>query len=169
MPTPITIRKAIIGVVLIFLSSLSSEQTAKAQTAVSAAPVARQQFFDASGVPLAGGQIFTYASGTSTPQATYADYTGTTQNTNPIVLDSGGMAQIWLASGETYRFVAKDSNGVQQWLVDGVIGSPNLLSPGPIGTTTPNVVEATYLLTSTSTPALSGFMRMASTDQVCWR
>jgi len=158
-------RKAFLIIGLVCLAALS----ACAQTAVSVAPVARQQFFTASGVPLAGGLIYTYASGTSTPQATFTDFSGTTQNTNPIVLDAGGMAQIWLAGGETYRFVAKDQFGVQQWLVDGVVGSPNLLSPGPIGTTTPNVVETTELLTASSTPALSGLIRLASGDQICWR
>src|SRR6185312_3632754 len=158
-------RKAFLIIGLVCLAALS----ARAQTAVSVAPVARQQFFTASGVPLAGGLIYTYASGTSTPQATFTDFSGTTQNTNPIVLDAGGMAQIWLAGGETYRFVAKDALGVQQWLVDGVVGSPNLLSPGPIGTTTPNVVETTELLTASSTPALTGLIRLASGDQICWR
>src|SRR6185437_14318327 len=96
-------RKAFLIIGLVCLAALS----ACAQTAVSVAPVARQQFFTASGVPLAGGLIYTYASGTSTPQATFTDFSGTTQNTNPIVLDAGGMAQIWLAGGETYRFVAR--------------------------------------------------------------
>ena len=53
-------------------------------------PVGRQQFFGAGGVPLAGGKIYTYLTGTSTPQATYADMLGAGTNTNPIILDAGG-------------------------------------------------------------------------------
>jgi len=92
---------------------------AQAQTAVQLSPVARQQFFNASGVPLAGGFIYTYLGGTSTPAATYTDSSGTIQNTNPIVLDSGGFATIWLAN-QKYKMVAFDANSTQQWTVDNV-------------------------------------------------
>ena len=57
------------------------------------------QFFDNNGAPLAGGLIYTYAAGTTTPQATYTTSAGTTAHTNPIVLNSAGRVsggQIWL-------------------------------------------------------------------------
>ena len=62
------------------------------------APVLKHQFFDASGRPLSGGTISTYASGTMTPVATYTDYTAAHANANPIVLDSAGRASIWFAA-----------------------------------------------------------------------
>lgn len=167
--TAYTAMKPIIRASSILCMIVLSALSAKAQTPVSISPMPRLQFFNASGQPLSGGQIFTYTSGTSTPQATYADSTGTSQLPNPIVLDSGGSAQIWLASGLIYRFVVKDSSGSQQWTVDGVQGPPNLLAPGPIGTTIPNIVEATQFLTSSPSPALSGIIRLASGDQICWR
>jgi hypothetical protein len=73
------------------------------------------QFFDNNGVPLAGGLIYTYAAGTTTPQATYTSSTGVTANPNPIVLNSAGRVpnEIWLTSGVSYKFVLKDSTGVQ--------------------------------------------------------
>jgi hypothetical protein len=46
------------------------------------------QFFDNNGIPLAGGLIYTYAAGTTTPQATYTTSAGNIANANPIVLDS---------------------------------------------------------------------------------
>ena len=98
-----------------------------AQTTVAPSPVAKQQFFAANGSPLSSGCIYTYITGTSTPLATYVDYTGTTQNPQPIVLDGGGFAAIWL-SNATYRFklVANDglsdgcASGVTQYTIDGI-------------------------------------------------
>lgn len=74
------------------------------------APDFEQQFCDSSGVPFAGGQIFTYAAGTTTPLATYTDETGNTPNTNPIILDSAGRANIWIGNS-SYKFVLEDSLG----------------------------------------------------------
>jgi hypothetical protein len=85
-------------------------------------PMPRMQFADANGVPLAGGLIYTCVAGSScpgTPLATYTDSTAGTQNTNPVVLDSGGFASIWLGSS-SYKVVAQTSLGVTQWTVDGV-------------------------------------------------
>ena len=65
------------------------------------------------GLPLAGGQLYTYISGTTTLQATYTDNTLTTQCANPIILDNYGQAIFWLAS-ENYRFNLLNSAGVQQ-------------------------------------------------------
>lgn len=67
------------------------------------------QFFDNNGDPLNGGLIYSYISGTLTPQATYTDATGTVPAANPIVLDSSGRANVW-GSG-TYKFIIKDSLG----------------------------------------------------------
>lgn len=89
---------------------------------VSLAPSVRQQFFDANGKPLSGGSVYTYQSGTSTPQATYTDSTGVTQNSNPIVLDSSGACNMWLDISLSYKLVVKDSGGNQIDMKDGVIG-----------------------------------------------
>jgi len=73
----------------------------------------KQQFIDASGLPLANGTVGFYAPGTLNPLATYQDKDGTIQNTNPIVLDSRGQAIAW-GSG-TYRQIVKDASGVTIW------------------------------------------------------
>ncbi len=69
------------------------------------APAVHQQFFDANGDPLAGGLLYTYAAGTSSPLATYGS-AGGAANTNPIVLSPSGFANIWLQPGVAYKFVA---------------------------------------------------------------
>jgi len=84
------------------------------------APVIRQRFFDSNGDPLAGGKLYTYKAGTSTPLATYVDDTGSTPNTNPVILDSNGEANVWLNTSSVYKFILKDSDDVTQWSVDDV-------------------------------------------------
>lgn len=76
-------------------------------------PNAEQQFLDGNGVPLAGGFVYTYLPGTTTPVTTWTDYLSTTVNTNPIVLDSGGRATIWAAG--PVRQVVTDLNGNLIW------------------------------------------------------
>jgi hypothetical protein len=74
------------------------------------------QFFDNNGVILSGGLIYTYAAGTTAPQATYTTSTGSAAHTNPIMLDSAGRVpsgEIWLTTGATYKFILKTSLGVQ--------------------------------------------------------
>ena len=91
-------------------------------------PTAKAQFIDAAGIPLAGGFLYTYAAGTTTPQATYTDSTSATANSNPIVLDSRGEANIWLASS-TYKFKLTDANGTEIWTVDNIAAPSTALSP----------------------------------------
>ena len=85
------------------------------------------QFFDNSGVPLAGGKIYTYEAGTSTPLATYTSSSGNTAHTNPIVLDSAGRVpggEIWNAL-QLYKFVLKTSAEVLLATYDNVGSSFN--------------------------------------------
>src|ERR1051326_2241217 len=67
---------------------------------------------DANGAPLAGGKLYSYAAGTSTPQALYAA-DGVTPLANPLTLDSAGQAAIRLGSSG-YKLNLTDANGVQQ-------------------------------------------------------
>jgi hypothetical protein len=83
------------------------------------------QFLDNAGNVLTGGKIFTYASGTTTPQITYVDSTGTTPHPNPIILDAAGRVpggEIWLTDGLVYKFVLKDSNDVLIATYEGITG-----------------------------------------------
>lgn len=67
-------------------------------------PLPVQKFFSNIGLPLVGGKLFTYEAGTSTKQATYQNSSGTL-NTNPIILNFRGEANIWLDPSLTYKFV----------------------------------------------------------------
>lgn len=67
------------------------------------------QMVDANGKPLAGANIYTFVPGTSTPKTTWTDDTGTTPNTNPIVLDMAGRAGVF--GDGLYRFQVFDAEG----------------------------------------------------------
>lgn len=85
-------------------------------------PMVKARFFDSNGDPLAGGLVYTYIAGTTTPLATYSDQE-ITPNANPVVLDANGEADIILAAVSTYKIVLKNSVGVTQWTVDNVAGT----------------------------------------------
>jgi hypothetical protein len=87
--------------------------------------VPKLQFFDANGNPLVGGKLFTYAAGTTTPLATYTDSTGLTPNTNPIILDSRGEADVWLDATQ-YKFELKTAADALIWTVDNISNALNL-------------------------------------------
>lgn len=66
------------------------------------------RWFDQNGDPAASWQLATYVAGTSTPLATYPTYVdalaGTNANTNPVVLDGNGAAQVWVQA-TSYKMV----------------------------------------------------------------
>jgi hypothetical protein len=83
------------------------------------------QFFDNNGVILSGGKIYTYAAGTTTPQATYTSASGTTPHANPIILDSAGRVpggEIWLTDGLVYKFVIETATGILLGTYDNITG-----------------------------------------------
>ena len=88
-------------------------------------PAIKAQYFDTNGLPLAFGQIYTYTGGTSTPQSTYTDATGTATNTNPIILDASGRANIWLDIAFLYKFVVQNSLNVTQYTIDDISSNVN--------------------------------------------
>ena len=83
------------------------------------APQPKLQFFDANGDPLVGGKLYSYVAGTTTPQATYTDESGSTTNTNPVILDSRGEASVWFGAG-TYKLKLTTATDVDVWTVDNI-------------------------------------------------
>lgn len=82
-------------------------------------PNVRQQFLDSNGVPVAGGSLYSYAAGTSTPLATYPSQDEGAANANPLVLDANGIGDVWLGAS-AYKLVLKDSGGSTLWTRDNV-------------------------------------------------
>jgi len=109
-------------------------------------PSPKTAFVDAAGEPLVGGQLYTYIAGTTTLQATYTDSTATTANTNPIILDSRGEANVWLG-GAIYKFVLKDADDALIWTVDNISAPTAAVSPVLSGNVT--------IDSNTSSPALT--------------
>lgn len=70
-------------------------------------------FVDQNGDPLAAGLVYMYYPNTDIFSNTYQDQMGTILNSNPIVLDQAGRANIW-GTG-SYRQVVTDQFGNVQW------------------------------------------------------
>ena len=82
------------------------------------------QFFSNNGVPLTGGKLYSYAAGTTTPQATFTSSSGSTNHTNPIIFNAAGRVpggEIWITSAP-YKFVLKDSNDGLIATYDNILG-----------------------------------------------
>ena len=75
---------------------------------------------DNNGAALAGGLVYTYSAGTTTPIATYTDSTAGTPNANPVVLNARGEADIWLKPNVGYKFKLTDRYGALIWTEDNV-------------------------------------------------
>lgn len=92
------------------------------------------QFFDSNGNPLTGGLLYTYAAGTTTPEATYTTSAGSVANANPIVLDSAGRVvdQIWLTQGVSYKLELKTSLGTPIWTKDNIKGVNDVNASGVV-------------------------------------
>jgi hypothetical protein len=78
-------------------------------------------------LPLAGGLLYTYQAGTTTPLTTYTGVDGLIPNSNPIVLGVNGISPtpIWLTSTNTYKFVLATSANVVLYTYDNISGIPS--------------------------------------------
>lgn len=114
------------------------------------------QFFDDNGVPLVGGKLYSYASGTTTPLATYTSSTGTVANTNPIILNAGGRTanEIWQPTGVLYKFVLYTSTDELIGTYDGI---PSINDPFGINSQLGSVA-GTNTITATATPTLTAYV-----------
>jgi hypothetical protein len=139
------------------------------------------QFFDDNGDPLSGGKIFTYAAGTTTPKATYTDFTGATPHANPIILDAAGRppSEVWLTYGDSYKFILKDSLDTLVGTFDNIDGIPpvninlvrlygstsgyvELRAPAVAGANTVTFPAATGTVALTSNPTFTGTTAVAT-------
>lgn len=85
-----------------------------------------QPFLGLDNLPLAGGLLYTYQAGTTTPLATYTASDGAIPCANPIVLGTNGIpaTEIWLSSTNNYKFVLATSSNVVLYTYDNINGIP---------------------------------------------
>lgn len=100
------------------------------------------QYLTNVGVIAAGGKVYTYEAGTSTPQTTYTDSTGVVANANPLTLSSSGRPQdpsaapvaFWAAAGTSLKVLVTDSAGNQLVSLDNVPGINDPSGPNSLQT-----------------------------------
>jgi len=115
------------------------------------------QLFDNDGAVLAGGLLYSYqAGGTSVPEVTYQDSTTSSANTNPVVLDSAGRANVWLQP-IAYRFDLYTANNVLVWSVDNVIGNA-------LNAVTTESANTVYAGPTTGAAAVPAFRALVAAD-----
>jgi hypothetical protein len=114
-------------------------------------PNSKFRSWDNNGNPLVGGLLTTYAAGTTTPIATYKDSIGTL-NTNPIVLNFRGEADLWLTPNVAYKLALTDSAGnvIPGWPIDNVVSSQLITLYGGIDTGIANAYILNFTASFTS-------------------
>lgn len=95
------------------------------------APYGKYYGVDDNGNPLSGGKLYTYEAGTSTPKATFTTATGDVPNTNPVILDASGLANVWLGDGG-YKFVLTDSEDNTIFTTDNIGGASDAAFGGQV-------------------------------------
>lgn len=129
-----------------------------------------QQFFDDNGVPLVGGLLFTYAAGTLTKLQTYADSTGATEQTDPIVLNNRGEPEgtlgqslgIWLLANTAYKFVLAPAGSSDPptnpiWSLDQINSSSGATAAGQTTFATLAAAVAASIAAGTTTVSILGY------------
>lgn len=74
--------------------------------------------WDRNGKPLAFGKLYTYQARTNTPKPTYQSEDQVVENTNPVILNGEGYANVYLDG--SYKMVLKDDKDNDIWSSDPV-------------------------------------------------
>src|ERR1700743_80590 len=119
-------------------------------------PWLTSQFFANNGQPLAGGMLWSYQAGTSTPIATFTDSTGLVQNTNPVGANARGEMSVWITNNVAYRFILQDSDGNQLWTRDQVTSTQLLSLYGGVDTGSSSLYLLNFLSPFTSYAQFQG-------------
>lgn len=77
--------------------------------------------WDRNGKPLAFGKLYTYQARTNTPKPTYQSEDQVVENTNPVILNGEGYANVYLDG--SYKMVLKDDKDNEIWSSDPVTGA----------------------------------------------
>lgn len=128
-------------------------------------PPAVLRFYDADGLPLALGKVYTYLAGTSTPVTTYSNAAGTIANANPIILDAAGRCTIYIPA-QSIKIVVKTADDVEvaEENLDG-ISSPALTLVGGdlVGTDDEQTLSNKELDNTNSITVLDGSLVIQNT------
>lgn len=118
------------------------------------------QQFDRLGKPLAGGKLFTYAAGTTTPQSAFQDTGLVLPLSNPIILDAGGrLPQLFFADGNI-KIVLTDAHGVTQLAADNILVIGPSAAGGGGATVDPTAILQTgWIQPIYGTGNVTGFVR----------
>jgi hypothetical protein len=116
---------------------------------VTLSPVFKQKFFDNSGIPLNGGKLFSYLATTTTKTATYSDAAGSSLNSNPIILNFRGEADVFIEPNKGYKFVLAPSTDTDPptnpiWSIDNVKNSQLITLYGGIDLGAVNAYVLTF-------------------------
>lgn len=119
------------------------------------ASVAKQKFFTNNGAPAAGYKLFTYIAGTNTKLATYQGPTTGSPNSNPIILNFRGEADIWVPPNVAYKFVFTtptdtDPPGASIWTVDNIVDSQLVTLYGGVDTGVANAYVLNFVANFTA-------------------
>ena len=98
----------------------------------------RLQEFSQYGDLLVGGKIRSYELGTTSNKATYKDIYGLIPNTNPVILDAAGSADMYLFG--SYTLALYDVNDVLLATTDLRGSSDDIIESGIIGTWAQNSI-----------------------------
>jgi len=104
-------------------------------------PITTSGALTAAGKPCASCKVWTYVAGTTTPKTTYTTSTGSTANTNPVILNAAGRGNIWFESDTSYKFVLESAacatydeygvcHGATIWTIDSVTDYGGALAAG---------------------------------------
>lgn len=98
---------------------------------VKLSPIFNDAQLDDNGLILSGGKVYWYLAGTTTPTTTYSDTSGSTAQSNPVVLNVRGEPDnpIWLSTGQAYKAILKDSLDNTIRTVDNISGINDTSAP----------------------------------------
>lgn len=112
-------------------------------------PAPKFKAFDNNGNPANGYRLFTYAGGTSTKVATYSTPDLSSPNTDPVVLDFRGEANVWTVPNTSYKFILAppgfdDPPTNPIWTVDNIVSAQLLSLFGGVDTGSANSYVLTF-------------------------
>lgn len=112
---------------ILLLCALALPCAVRAQNAAEAGPWVRATYLDDNGAPCNSCILWSFVAGSTTPQTTYTTTAGNVANTNPVVLDAAGRADVFLGP-HAYKLVLEHPPAVDD-LHGSVIWTEDNLSP----------------------------------------